>query len=168
MIRQKIETAFNEQIAAELYSGYLYLSMAMHFAAEDLPGMSHWMRLQAMEEFTHADKFAHHILERGGAVRLAALDGPPTEWESPREAFEAASKHEQYISKRINDLAELAETEKDRPAAILLQWFVSEQVEEEANAEANVQRLRRIGDSGPGLMMFDRELAGRQLGGSES
>jgi len=163
MISQKIETAFNEQINAELYSGYLYLSMAAHFAAENLAGMSNWMRVQAMEEVAHAQKFYDHVLERGGSVRLTAIEAPPTQWETPLAAFEAALKHEKYITKRINDLAELAEGEKDRAAGVFLQWFITEQVEEEAHARDLVERLRWVGDKGPALLMINRELTGRQF-----
>ena len=161
MIGKKMQDAINEQIQAEIYSSYLYLSMSAYFHAEGSDGMAKWMRVQSAEETEHAMKFFDHIVDREGRVELLAIDQPEKEWSSPLEAFQAAYKHEQYITGRINNLVKIAAEENDNPASILLQWFVAEQVEEEANASKIVQTLERIGDSGNGLIMLDRELGKR-------
>jgi ferritin len=119
------------------------------------------MRVQTQEELMHAMKFFDHITERDGRAELLALDQPKLEWSSPLNAFQEAYKHEQYITARIDDLVKLAADESDNPAAIMLQWFVSEQVEEEASTSKVAQTLEMIGDSGHGLIMLDRELSAR-------
>ncbi len=161
MIGKKMQDALNEQIKAEMGSAYLYLSMAAYFHFAGLDGMAQWMRVQASEENAHAMKFFDHIKDRGGRVELSQIDKPKIEWSSPLEAFQDAYKHEQYVTSRINDLVKLATEEGDNAAGVLLQWFVAEQVEEEANACKIVQMLERIGDSGNGLIMLDRELGKR-------
>ncbi|MCK5380781.1 MAG: ferritin [Candidatus Latescibacteria bacterium] len=161
MIGKKMQDAMNEQIQYELASSYLYLSMAAYFQSSGLDGMAQWMRAQTQEEFVHAMKLFDHINDRGGKVELLALAQPKTEWASPLTAFQAAWKHEQFVSSRIDSLVELAAEENDHPAGILLQWFVTEQVEEEASASKVVQMLERVGDSGNGLIMMDRELGAR-------
>jgi len=161
MIGKKMQQALNEQIKHELESAYIYLSMAAYFHSEGLDGMAHWMRVQAKEEMAHAMKFFDHIRERDGVIELLALAKPKTEWSSPLAVFQDAYKHEQFVTAKINALVELATEEADYPASILLQWFVTEQVEEEASASAVVQQLERIGDSGNGLIMLDRELGKR-------
>lgn len=162
MISKRMEEALNEQIKEELGSAYLYLAMAAYFEAENLPGMAHWMRVQTQEELAHAMRIFNHLVERGGRVKLQALAEPAFQWNSPLEAFEAAYKHEQYISERIHKLVELARAEKDYPAEVMLQWFVAEQVEEEDQALKVVEMLRRLGDSGRGLLWLDKELGKRQ------
>ena len=161
MIGKKMQEAINEQIKEELGSAYLYLSMAAYFHSKGLDGMAHWMRIQTQEEMVHAMKFFDHIVERDGRAILLALDQPKTSWSSPLEAFQEAYKHEQYITSRINDLVKLANRENDNAAAIMLQWFVTEQVEEEASTSKVAQMLELIGDSGQGLLMLDRELGTR-------
>jgi ferritin len=161
MINEKVSKAFNEQIQKELYSAYLYLSMAAYFHSRGLDGMAQWMRVQAFEEVNHAMKFFDHIVERDGRVELLGLEKPPTEWKSALNAFEAAYKHEQYITGSINDLVKLAETEKDYASKSLLQWFVDEQVEEEASVSKIAQELEMVKDSPQGLLMIDRELGAR-------
>jgi ferritin len=161
MIGKKMQDAMNEQIQYELASSYLYLSMAAYFQSSGLDGMAQWMRAQTQEEVVHAMKLFDHINDRGGKVELLALTQPKTEWTSPLAAFQAAWKHEQFVSSRIDTLVELATEENDHPAGILLQWFVTEQVEEEASASKVVQMLERVGDSGNGLIMMDRELGAR-------
>jgi ferritin len=161
MIGKKMQDALNEQIKEELESAYLYLSAAAYFHFAGFDGMAKWMTVQAEEEREHAMKFFDHIVERDGRVELLALDQPKKEWTSPLEAFQDAYKHEQYITGRINDLVKLAAEENDNPAAIMLQWFVTEQVEEEASASKIVQMLERIGDAGHGLIMLDYELGKR-------
>ena len=161
MISAKIQDALNEQIKHELESAYLYLSMVAYFHSIGLDGMAQWMRVQAQEEVGHAMKFFDHIAERDGRIALLGIAQPKAEWASPLEAFQAAYKHEQFITSKINHLVEIAAKENDYPASILLQWFVTEQVEEEASASKVVQVLERIGDSGSGLVMLDRELGKR-------
>ncbi len=160
-MKRNIEDAFNLHLNAEFYSFYLYLSMANYFAAQNLEGMTHWMRLQSEEERIHAMKFVDFINDRSGRVVLAQIDQPRTDWNSPLEAFEDAYSHEQLISSKINDLVELANQERDHAAHQFLQWFVSEQVEEEATALGIVEQLRRVGDNPVGLLMIDQQLVGR-------
>jgi ferritin len=161
MIKKKIRDAFNEQIMHETYSAYLYLSIVAYFHSLGFDGMAQWMRAQTMEEMTHAMKFFDHIQERGGTVELLAIEKPPTKWKSPLDAFKAALKHEEFITGKINQLAKLVQRENDYASQSLIQWFVDEQVEEEANASKNVQMLEMVGDSGNGLLMVDRELGTR-------
>ncbi|MGC8603745.1 MAG: ferritin [Desulfomonilaceae bacterium] len=161
MINNKIQDSFNEQINAEIYSSYLYFSMAAYFSSINLPGFANWMRCQAQEELIHVVKFFDFINERGGSVTLTAIDGPPTRWKSPLHAFEEAYNHEQKVTALINGLVDLAIAEKDHASSTFLQWFVNEQVEEESSAYDVVQRLKLAGDQGGGMFMIDRELATR-------
>jgi len=161
MLSKKIQDAFNQQINAELVSSYLYLAMAADFDAKNLPGMAHWMRIQAREENEHAMKFYRFINDRAGRVQLAQINAPKAEWKSPLEAFEDAYRHEQYITGRIGDLVNLAMAEKDHAAAAFLQWFVNEQVEEEAAAQAIVEKLKLAGESGVVYLMLDGQLGQR-------
>lgn len=161
MISKRLEEAINKQINAELYSSYLYGSMAAYLDHTSLPGFSNWMRVQVKEELTHALKFYAFLNDRGGRVLLQAIDGPPRDWDSPLAVFEQVYQHEKKVTRLINELMDLATEEKDHMARELLQWFVAEQVEEEASADKIVQDLKRIGDSGHGLLMIDRELATR-------
>jgi len=144
MIAKKIEEAFNKQINEELFSAYLYLSMSSQFEAMNFGGFAQWMRVQAQEETAHAMKFYKYLFERGGRVKLAAIAGPDTEWKDPLEMFEDAYKHERKITGMIHGLADLAEKENDRAALLFLQWFISEQVEEEKHADEIVQTLKQI------------------------
>jgi len=161
MLKGAIEKAINEQIQAELYSAYLYYSMSAYFESVGLPGCASWMRIQALEEMTHAHKFFDFVNERGGRVSLLAIEAPPTEWESPLAAFEAAYKHETVVTGRINALVDLARAEKDHATDNFLQWYVAEQVEEEASADAIVSKLRLVEESRGGLFMVDKELKAR-------
>lgn len=162
MIGKRMQDAMNEQIKHELESAYLYLSMVAYFRAEGLDGMAQWMTGQAQEEVAHAMRFFNHINERGGRVELKALAQPQKDWASPLEAFKAAYEHERFITGRINNLLKVAEEENDNPAKIMLQWFVTEQVEEEDSTKKVVDLLTRVGDSGHGLIMVDRELGTRK------
>lgn len=162
MISKKIETAINKQINAELYSAYLYLSMASYFESVNLRGFAKWMEAQAGEEQEHAMKFYGYINERGGRVIFDSIAKPPAKWDSPLSVFEETYKHEQKVTAMINDLMELARSEKDNATEILLQWYVNEQVEEEASASAYVEKLKMIGSSGNGLIMLDHELGQRK------
>ena len=161
MISAKMQEALNGQLNAELYSSYLYLSMAAYFQHINLEGFASWMRVQAQEELIHVMKFYDFINERGGSVVLKPVEGPPTEWESPLAAFEAAYEHEQKVSGLINDLVERALEERDHASNIFLQWFVTEQVEEEDTANGVVQKIKLMGDAKGGLFMLDRELGQR-------
>ncbi|HDR91361.1 MAG TPA: ferritin [candidate division Zixibacteria bacterium] len=161
MIDKKMEGAINDQINAELFSAYLYLSMAAHFEDVGLAGMASWMKIQAQEEVFHAMKFFDFINERGGRVKLAAIEEPKFEWSSPLEVFEAGYKHEQYVTGRINDLVDIAEELKDRATFNFLQWYIEEQVEEEATADEIVNKLKLIGDNTSALFMLDKELGAR-------
>ncbi len=161
MLNEKMQDALNDQINAEMYSGYLYLSMAAWFDSINLSGMAQWMRYQTVEEENHAIKFFNYVAERGGDVKLQAINAPPTEWDSPLAAFEDAYKHEQYITGRINDLVDLARELKDHATESFLNWYVDEQVEEEATADENVESLRLVKDNPGGLFMIDRELKSR-------
>ena len=156
MIGKRMQEEMNGQLNFELYSAYLYLSAAAYFQSKGLDGMAQWMRVQTQEELTHVMKFFDHINSRGGVVLLRVIDQPKTEWDSPLAAFENAYEHEQLVTSRINQLVKVAEEESDRAAGVMLQWFVTEQVEEEATASKVGQALRLIGDSGNGLLMLDR------------
>ncbi|MEE9132272.1 MAG: ferritin [Gemmatimonadota bacterium] len=163
MLSAKMEKALNEQINAEFYSAYIYLSMSAHFLSIDLKGFANWMNAQAREEAVHAMKIYNFILDRGGKVKLGPIDGPQSAWDSPLAVFEAAYKHEQYVTSLIYDLVALAVDEKDYATKNLMDWFVDEQVEEEASASEIVEQLKLIGGEGQGLLMLDREMAQREL-----
>ena len=161
MLSERMMKALNKQLNAELYSAYLYLSMAAYFESKNLKGFANWMRVQAQEELTHAMKFFDYINERGGRVYLEAIEKPPTEWKSPLDVFEATYEHEVKVTSMINDLVNMAMEEKDHATYNMLQWFVAEQVEEEASADEIRQQLRMIKEDGRGIMMLDRELKQR-------
>jgi ferritin len=164
MLSQKVQDAFNKQINAELFSGYLYLSMAAYFEAKDLKGMANWMTIQAGEERAHAMRFYDFINDRGGRVLLTQIEAPKTEWKSPLEVFEDAYKHEIKITGMINELFTLVAIEKDGAGHDFLEWFCREQVEEEANAQLIVAQLKLVGDNGLGLYMLDQQLGQRKPG----
>ncbi|HIJ65304.1 MAG TPA: ferritin [Candidatus Hydrogenedentes bacterium] len=161
MLKKEIEKAFNEQINAELYSSYLYLSMAAYFESNNLAGFGNWMRVQAQEELVHAMKFFTFIHERGGKVVLDAIAKPPAKWSSPKNAFQEVYKHECKVSALIHKLVDLAIAEKDHAANAFLQWFVEEQIEEEASADAIVKKLELLDGAPGGMYMLDRELGQR-------
>lgn len=165
MLIPKIETALNEQMNREFYSAYLYLSMSGYFEFKNFPGFAHWMRIQAQEEMTHAMKYYTYIASRGGKVALASIDTPDSNWSSPLQVFEFALAHEQGVTRDINAIVDLALSQKDHATHYFLQWFVSEQVEEEATGEDVVSRLKLSGDNGPALMFLDREFGNRQKEG---
>ncbi len=163
MMKKKVQDAFNAQINEELYSSYLYAAMRAAFEGMNLKGYANWMRLQVEEELFHARKFTDFVFERGGNVELKAIKQPPAKWDSPLAMFEAAYKHECHISECINKLATLAMKEDDHAARVFLEWFVTEQVEEEANADAMVQNLKLMKDAPGGLFMLDREAGQRVI-----
>jgi ferritin len=162
MLGKTIQDAMNEQIKNEFYSAYQYLSMAAYCESTNFPGFAHWMRAQSREETEHAMKFYDFILDRGGRVVLQAMDQPVVEFGSPLEVFEQALEHERKVTAMINDLYELAVRENDYASQTFLQWFVTEQVEEEKNTGDVVQTLKMIGDSSEALFLLDRELGQRE------
>ena len=162
MLSKAMQKAINEQIRDELYSAYLYLSMAAYFETLSLPGFATWMRAQSQEEVSHAMKFFDFVNERGGRVELHEIEKPPVEFESPRGVFEATFEHEQTVTGLIHDLYALALEEKDYPAQVMLHWFIEEQVEEEDSVSQILDTLDRIGDRDQALVMLDRELGQRQ------
>jgi ferritin len=156
-----MEKALNEQVNAELFSAYLYLSMEAYFKSLNLTGFANWMRVQTQEEMMHAMKIYDFIDERGGRIILKAIDGPDTKWDSPLAVFEAVYKHEQKVTGLINNLVNLAIEEKDHATNTFLQWFVNEQVEEESSADHIVQQLKLMESAPGGMFMLDRELGKR-------
>jgi len=161
MISKKMEKALNEQVNAELYSAYLYLSMEAYFKSLNLNGFANWMRVQTQEEVSHAMKIYGFINERGGRITLKAIDGPQTKWDSSLAVFKDVYKHEQKVTSLINNLVDLAIEEKDHATNTFLQWFVNEQVEEEASADQVVQQLKMMEKAPGGMFMLDRELGQR-------
>ena len=161
MIPERLNQAINAQVKYELESSYLYLSMAAYFHSINLDGMAHWMRCQAHEETIHAMKFMDHILDRGSRVTLADLEQLKTQWASPLEAWEDAYAHEQLITSRINNLTTIAREEKDYQAEPMLNWFIKEQIEEEATSSKIAEEIKMAGDAQAALLLLDRELGAR-------
>jgi ferritin len=161
MLSEKMQQALNDQINAELYSSYLYLSMQAYFESVNLHGFANWMKAQTQEELMHAVKIYDFVNERNGRVLLKAIDKPPTDWKSPLDVFEQVFKHEQKVTALINNLVNRAADEKDHATVSFLQWFVNEQVEEEASADAVRQQLKLMEAAPGGLFMLDKELAQR-------
>jgi ferritin len=160
-ISDRLADAINDQLNFELYSGYIYLSMAAWFEENNLDGMASWMKIQAEEEFEHAMRFWDHIVDRGGRVMLKEIEGPKTEWASALEAWEDAYEHEQTVTKRIMDIGDIAEEEGDKSAYPMLQWFYDEQVEEEEQTMRIRDLLEMIGDSTNALLRLDAKLGER-------
>jgi len=161
MLSQKLLDGLNKQINEEYYSSYLYQAMVGYFADMNLDGCAHWMKMQAEEEHLHGLKIFDYVAERGGRIELFEVAKPPMEWESPRAAFEAALEHEKYMTENISKLADLAIEERDHATNNLMQWYVSEQVEEEAQVDDILKKLNMMGDTGTGLFLMDRELLKR-------
>ncbi|MBU2609656.1 MAG: ferritin [Chloroflexi bacterium] len=161
MISKNMQDALNEQINKELYSSYLYLSMAAYFEDKNLPGFAKWMHLQADEERAHAMKFYAFLTERGGRVNLKAILAPETDWKTALDVFKQVYEHEQKVTASINALYEQALTEKDYPSQVMLHWFINEQVEEEKNASGIVQQLELIDAHGTAVLMLDHQLGKR-------
>lgn len=161
MLNPKMETELNKQINEELYSAYLYQSMAAYFASKNLRGFAHWMDIQSKEEIKHARKFYDYIIERLGKVVLDAIAKPPVEWDSALAVLEATYKHEQHVTTRINFLSDVSMELKDKATQNFLNWFIGEQVEEEASADELVQMLKMVGNNNQGLFMVDHEMAKR-------
>ncbi|MDY0211813.1 MAG: ferritin [Desulfuromonadaceae bacterium] len=161
MLSPALNQALNEQISYENYSAFIYKAMQAYFEAEDLPGMSNWMNLQYQEELSHAEKIFRFVCDAGGRAELMGMEAPSNKYASPLEVFENALAHEQKVTQRINDLMEKAQAEKNHAAQIFLQWFVTEQIEEEASVSLIISQLKRVKDDGRGLMMVDQELSKR-------
>jgi len=162
MIGKAMQGAMNEQINKELFSAYLYLSMAAYFEDKNLTGFANWMRMQAGEEREHAMKFFDFIVETGGRVMLKGIDAPKTDWSSSLEVAQEVAAHEAKVTASIYALYELALQEKDYPAQVMLQWFIGEQVEEEKNAAEIVANLKLIEERGTAVQMLDKQLAKRK------
>ncbi|MHA1962075.1 MAG: ferritin [Candidatus Thorarchaeota archaeon] len=160
-ISKELVDAMNDQLNFELYSAFIYLSMATYFESISLAGMAHWMEVQYQEEFAHAMRFYRHIVERGGRVEMAPIEGPKTEWSSPLEAWEDAYNHELIVTDRIYKIGDLAEEGRDRAARAFLKWFYDEQVEEEKQTMEVRDLLKLIGDSTDALLRLDDKLGTR-------
>ena len=162
MLNKKMADALNEQINKEMYSAYLYMAMSAHSDNQGLKGFANWFMVQYHEEMEHAMKIYHYLQEHGAEIKLKAIAEPSSVFKSPLDMFEKTLAHEQFITKSIHDLVELAIAEKDHATQIFLQWFVTEQVEEEANDHEIIDKLKLIGDSAHGLFMIDAHLQQRQ------
>ena len=161
MIKKKIEKMLVDQVNFEIYSAYIYLGMAAYCDDKDYPGFANWLKIQWEEEIFHAMKMYNYIIERGGKIALNAIPAPPKTWKSVITVFEHALEHEQLVTTRINKMMTAAIKEDDHATRSFLNWFVDEQVEEEANVDGIIKRLKMVKDSGHGLFMFDKELAAR-------
>ncbi len=161
MLSENMESMLNDQVKWELYSSSLYLSMSSYCNDVGLSGFAHWMRLQAQEELVHAMKIYDHIIERGGRAIMQQIDAPPAEWDGPLDVFTKVHEHEQHVTSLINALADAAQDERDHASVIFLQWFITEQVEEEATASDLVAKLRMVNGQGQGMLMLDKELSTR-------
>jgi ferritin len=162
MIDQTVLDSINEQIKHELYSAYFYLSMSAHCESENLPGFASWLKVQAGEEQGHAMKFYEYILDRGGKVALQAIPQPPVDFASPQDIFEQVYAHEQKVTGLINHIYDVATAKKDVASQIFLQWFITEQVEEEKNASQILDMLKKIGTSVGSLYQLDHNLGKRK------
>lgn len=161
MISVKMQQALNEQVNKEFYSAYLYLGMSAYCTKIGLPGFAHWMRLQYEEETMHVTKMYDYILDQGGEVHLKSIEEPPKEYGTPLDIFEKTMDHEQFVTRSIHNLMSLAIEESDYATQTFLQWYVTEQVEEESNVQDVLNPLRMVGEDKGGLMMIDQKLAGR-------
>jgi len=166
MLNSSINDAFNEQMNYEFYSAFAYLSMSAWYESKDLSGFAYWMHQQYLEELEHGQKFFAHIHDRGGVAKVSAMNVPKSDWASPLAVFENALVNEESVTSRINNLMSIALKENDHASSVFLQWFITEQVEEEKTVSAIIQDLKRVEKSADGLFMIDRELA-RRAPGSE-
>ena len=161
MLSHKIVGALNGQINKEMYSAYLYMAMSAYSDDKGLKGFANWFMVQYHEEMEHAMRIYRYVQEQGGQVNLMAIEQPPAEFGTPLEMFEKTLAHEQFVTKSINELVDLAIKERDHATQIFLQWFVTEQVEEESNDNEIIDRLKLVGKDGKGLFMVDKELGAR-------
>ena len=162
MLSKSLQDAINEQIRNEIQSAYLYLSMSAYCESANLPGAAHWLRQQWEEELGHAMKFSKYVNDRGGRVMLGAIEKPKVEWPGLLAVFQEVLSHEQKVTAMINNLYAVAVKENDYASQIVLQWFITEQIEEEKNATEIIEMLKMAGESGPPLMMVDRQLGARK------
>lgn len=162
-MNQRVEKALNEQVNAELYSAYLYLSMAAYCESQNFSGFANWMKVQAQEELFHATKMFDYIHERGGKALLTAIEGPKTNWQNITAVFEEVYAHEQKVTALIHNLVGIAREEKDYATEQFLQWYVSEQVEEEDSASTLLEEIKMVGDKGNGIFMLNREAGSRSF-----
>ncbi len=163
MLNKRLELEFNKQINAEMYSAYLYLSMSAYLSSINLSGFANWMNIQFQEEQAHAMKFYQYVLDRGGKVTLEKIDAPKIEWDNLIDVFEDVYAHEQHVTGLINNLVNIAYEEKDHASVSELQWFITEQVEEEANVSDILDQLKMVNGEGAGLFILDREMKARSF-----
>lgn len=163
MLKKPMESAINEQINKEMYSAYLYMAMSAYADENGLKGIAHWFMVQFHEEMVHAMKLYEYVQDQGNTLSLDAIEKPSGTFTTALSLFEAALAHEQYITKSINDLMELALNEKDHASKTFLEWYVTEQVEEEKNVNDIIQTLRMIGDNTAALYLYDKELSARTV-----
>ncbi len=161
MLSPTLQDALNEQMKNEFFSAYLYMAMSGYFESEDLPGFASWMRIQALEEMTHGEKFFHFISDAAGRTDFRGFDAPRNDYSSPLEVLEYGLNHEKFVTERIGNLMDIAKEENNHAAQIMLQWFVTEQVEEEASFSLIIRQLQRVEGDGRGLLMLDQELGQR-------
>ncbi len=161
MISKKMVEALNEQINKELYSGYLYAAMSSFASSRGMSGVANWFNIQAQEEVSHAQKFYAYVNSQGGRVVFKAIDEPPQEYSSVAALFEKTLEHEKFVTSLINDLVSLSKEEKDYATEVMLQWFITEQIEEEENASEILNKLKMVGEDGNGVFMLDKELGQR-------
>ena len=161
MLSKNMEEALNEQINKEMYSAYLYMSMSAHSTNAGLPGFANWFMVQYKEEMEHAMKIYDYVNNQGGRVKLKIIEEPLSTFKDAMDMFQKTLKHEQFITKSINELVDLAIKERDHATQIFLQWFVTEQIEEEGNDNDIIAKLKLAGDKGNGLFMIDKELGAR-------
>lgn len=164
MFKKTMQDALNAHIQEELYSSYLYLSMAAYCHSVNLKGFAHWMQIQVSEENGHAMKMYDYVIQREGRVVLKDIQKPPHDFKSVLDVMQKTLRHEQKVTSLINKLYELALKEKDYPTQVLLQWFVSEQVEEEAQVMEILQKLELIHEKGSAILYLDKELGKRTVG----
>lgn len=162
MISERLEAAINDQISKEWWSASIYKGIQAYFDAEGLPGFANWFKVQAIEELTHSERLFHYLSEVGGRPRPLAIDEPRYDYSSPSEAVAYSLEHEELVTSLINNLMNIAKEENDHAAQIMLQWFINEQVEEEALVDQVVEDLRRAGSDPQALLMLDRELGARK------
>ncbi len=160
---KKTQKALNEQIAKEWYSAYLYMGMAAWFEEQDLPGCANWMKVQAQEELAHGLILFNYLADQGASIKLAPVEAPTTSYKSIVAVFEKQLEHEKTVTASIHKIVDAAIDENDHASRVFLDWFVKEQVEEEATAETILGKVKRIGDSGAGLLMLDGRLGERQF-----
>lgn len=161
MLKDSVQQALNDQVKQEFHAAHIYLSMCAWFEDQGLPGFANWMRMQYQEELGHGIKIFDFIIDRDGKAVIEGVEAPPTEWASPLAAFEAAHDHEKSVSRSIDELYNLADEENDHATKVMLQWFITEQVEEEASTKQAVDRLKLAGDDSSALLMLDQQFGDR-------